>query len=190
MTSPNPSFTPIKTIVLTGMMGAGKTCIGCKLAERLGLPFMDADSHIAEAAGRSVSEIFERHGEEVFRDSERRVIARLLGEPVHVLAIGGGAFTDLETRALISQKALSVWLRADIELLLRRVLRRNTRPLLKIGNPREILEKLMEERYSAYAQANVIVDSADAAPEVTVGKTYEALAAYIKGNPHESRKAS
>jgi len=171
------------------MMGVGKTCIGRKLAERLDLPFMDADAHVAEAAGRSVHEIFERHGEEAFRDSERRVITRLLGEPVHVLAIGGGAIMDPETRALISQKALSVWLRADIELLLSRVIRRNTRPLLKTGDPREILEKLMEERYSAYAQANVIVDSADALPEVTVEKTYEALAAYIKDNPQESRKA-
>jgi len=171
-------------------MGAGKTCIGRKLAERLDLPFMDADTQIAEAAGCSISEIFERHGEAAFRDGERRIIPRLLGEPVHVLAIGGGAFMDPETRALILEKALSVWLRADIELLLSRVLRRNTRPLLGTGDPREILEKLMEERYPVYAEANVIVDSLNAPPEVTVEKTYEVLAAYIKDNQQESRKAS
>ena len=179
-----------RSIVLVGLMGSGKSAIGRRLAARIGMAFVDADSEIEDAAGLSVNDIFEVHGEQAFRDGERRVIARLLDEPVHVLAIGGGAFTDPETRALISQKALSVWLRVDIELLLRRVLRRNTRPLLKTGDPREILEKLMEERYSAYAQANVIVDSADAAPEVTVGKTYEALEAYIKSNPQESRKAS
>jgi len=188
MTPPNPSFTPTRTIVLTGMMGAGKTCIGRKLAERLDLPFVDADAQIAEAAGCSISEIFERHGEEAFRDGERRVIARLLGEGVHVLAVGGGAFMDPETRALILDKALSVWLRADIELLLSRVLRRDTRPLLKTGDPRKILERLMAERYPVYAEANVIVDSLDAPPEVTVEKTHEALAAFMKDNPQESQK--
>lgn len=172
------------------MMGVGKTCIGRRLAERLDLSFMDADTQIAEAAGCNISEIFEHHGEEAFRDGERRVIARLLSEPVHVLAIGGGAFIDPQTRALVAEKGLSVWLRADIDLLLSRVLRRNTRPLLQTGDPREILEKLIEERYPVYAQADVIVDSVDAPPEVTVEKTYAALAAYMKDNPQPSRKAS
>ena len=143
MTSSNPSFTPTKTIVLTGMMGVGKTCIGRRLAERLGLSFMDADTQIAEAAGYGISEIFERHGEKAFRDGERRVIARLLSGPVHVLAIGGGAFIDPQTRALVAEQGLSVWPRADIDLLLSRVLRRNTRPLLQTGDPREILEQAM-----------------------------------------------
>ncbi len=187
-----PGKTPEKTIVLTGMMGAGKTCIGRKRAERLGLPFVDADAQIAEAAGCSISEIFEHHGEEAFRDGERRLITRLLNDPVHVLAVGGGAFMDPKTRALILEKATSVWLRADIELLLSRVLRRNTRPLLKTGDPREILERLMTERYPVYAEANVIVDSVDVPPEITVEKTQQALAAFIKGNPQkqQSRKAS
>jgi len=190
MTSPKPILSLNKTIVLTGMMGAGKTCIGRRLAEKLGLPFVDADVQITEAAGCGISEIFKRHGEEAFRDGERRVISRLLGEPIHVLSIGGGASMDPKTRALIAEQSVSVWLRADIELLLSRVLRHDTRPLLGKGDPREILEKLIEERYPVYAQADVIVDSVDAPPEITVEKTCKALAAYLNDNPSSSRKAS
>ncbi len=169
-----------KTIILIGMMGAGKTCIGRRLAARLGLSFVDADSKIAEAAGCSVSDIFAIHGEAAFRDGERRVIARLLEDPVHAMATGGGAFMDERTRATIRERGISVWLRADIDLLLKRVLRRSTRPLLKPGDPRQVLEKLMAERYPVYAQADIIVDSIEAPPEVTVDRVLQALTEYLE----------
>jgi len=185
MASP-PSLPLPKTIVLIGMMGAGKTCIGRHLAERLDIPFIDADIEIAEAAGCSVSEIFEVHGEAAFRDGERRVISRLLDMPVHVLATGGGAFMDEEVRRLIKEKAISIWLRADIDLLLSRVLRRNTRPLLKKGDPRQILEKLIAERYPVYEKAEIIVDSVDAPPEVTVENAYNAVKSYLESRPDKT----
>jgi len=170
-----------KTIVLIGMMGAGKTCIGRKMAERLGLPFVDADQEIAEAAGCSIADIFALHGETAFRDGERRVITRLLDEPPHVLATGGGAFMNEQTREKIHEKGISMWLRADIDLLLRRVSRRNNRPLLQQGDPREILEKLMAEREPAYAQADIIVDSVDGPREAMVNKVLDSLAVYLSG---------
>ncbi|MBT4769123.1 MAG: shikimate kinase [Rhodospirillaceae bacterium] len=183
----SPSSLPLpKTIVLIGMMGAGKTCIGRQLAERFDIPFTDADSEIAEAAGCSVSEIFDVHGEAAFRDGERRVISRLLDMPIHVLATGGGAFMDEETRHLIKEKAISIWLRADIDLLLSRVLRRNTRPLLKKGDPRQILEKLIAERYPVYEKAEIIVDSVDAPPEVTVENAYNAVKSYLESRPDKT----
>jgi shikimate kinase len=174
-----PELSVPKTIVLIGMMGAGKTCIGRKLAERLGLPFIDADQEIADAAGCSIPDIFARHGEAAFREGERRVIGRLLDEPVHILATGGGAFISEQTRAKIRDKAISVWLRADIDLLLRRVARRNNRPLLQQGDPREVLEKLMAERYPVYAEADIIVDSMDGPRDTMVNKVYDAIADYL-----------
>ena len=168
-----------KTVVLIGMMGAGKTCIGRKMSERLGLPFVDADQEIAEAAGCSIPDIFALHGETAFREGERRVISRLLDEPPHVLATGGGAFMDEQTREKIREKGISVWLRADIDLLLRRVSRRNNRPLLQQGDPREVLEKLMAEREPVYADADIIVDSMDGPREAMVNKVLDALAAYL-----------
>ncbi len=191
MMASSPSLSLPKTIVLIGMMGAGKTCIGKRLAEELDIPFTDADMEIAEAAGCSVSEIFEIHGEAAFRDGERRVISRLLDNPVHVLATGGGAFMDQKTRRLIKEKAISIWLRADIDLLLSRVLRRNTRPLLKKGDPRQILEKLIAERYPVYEKADITVDSVDAPPEVTVENAYNALKSHLESGPDTSgRKAT
>ncbi|MCH8155094.1 MAG: shikimate kinase [Proteobacteria bacterium] len=157
-----PRLTKVpRTIVLVGLMGAGKSCIGRRLAAQLALDFVDADAEIERAAGCSIEEIFERHGETAFRDGERRVIARLLNQPIHVLATGGGSFMDPRTRSEIRGRAITVWLRADLELLLKRTGRRSNRPLLKRGNPREILEKLIAERYSVYGQADVIVDSSD-----------------------------
>jgi shikimate kinase len=165
-------------VVLVGLMGAGKSCIGRHLAQRLGLPFVDADAEIEKAAGCSISEIFEQHGEQAFREGERRVIARLLEDGPQILATGGGAFMDPETREAIARRATSVWLRADLDLLLRRTGRRNTRPLLRTGDPKEILGRLIDERYPTYAMADIVVDSVDAPPEVTVQRVLDALTAH------------
>ncbi len=148
-----------RTVALVGLMGAGKTAIGKKLAVRLGLPFMDADVAIEAAADCTIEEYFARHGEADFRRKERHVIARLLTEPVQILATGGGAFIDPETRALMRGRALSIWLRAELDVLLARTARRTNRPLLKQGDPREILGRLMATRYPLYAEADLIVDS-------------------------------
>ena len=142
-------------------MGAGKTTVGRRLADVLHMPFKDADHEIEEAAGQTIAEIFEKYGEEHFRDGERKVIARLIGGKPYVLATGGGAFMNGETRALIKEKAVSVWLKAELELLLERAMRRDTRPLLKTGDPRDILAQLMDERDPIYASADVIVESGD-----------------------------
>ncbi|HNB26447.1 MAG TPA: shikimate kinase [Alphaproteobacteria bacterium] len=169
-----------KTIVLVGLMGAGKSCIGKRLAAALGLPFVDADREIEAAAGGcSISDIFALHGEKVFRDGERRVIQRLLGNPVHVLATGGGAFMDPSTRALVKEKALSVWLKAELEQLLKRVGRRNDRPLLRDVDPRQKLTELMEARYPVYAEADLTVESADGPPDITVQRVLRAIEAEL-----------
>jgi shikimate kinase len=172
-----------RTLVLVGLMGAGKTNIGRRLAQRLGLGFTDADSEIEAAAGESIEEIFERRGEAAFREGERKVIARLLGNPVHVLATGGGAFMDPETRALVRERGISIWLRADLDLLHQRVSRRNNRPLLKQGNQRETLERLIDQRYPIYALADVTVDSVDGPPEATMERVMAALERYLSGRP-------
>ncbi|MFQ5958503.1 MAG: shikimate kinase [Alphaproteobacteria bacterium] len=174
MTAPPPAID--RTIVLIGLMGAGKSSIGRRLAARLGVRFVDADAEIEAAAGGPIPEIFERHGEAAFRDGERRVIARLLDDPPHVLATGGGAFMDPETRARIGEKAVSVWLRADLEVLVARCARRNNRPLLRQGDPRAILKTLIDERYPVYAGADIIVDSIDGPHEAMVDRIVAALA--------------
>ncbi len=157
-----------RPVVLIGLMGAGKSTIGRRLGARLGIPFVDADVEIEKAAGSSIEDIFAAHGEQAFRDGERRVIARLLKDPIHVLATGGGAFIEPATRELIQGSGVSVWLRAELEVLLRRVKRRNDRPLLKEGDPQEILRRLMDDRYPIYAQADITVDTADAPHETVV----------------------
>ncbi|MDY0882453.1 shikimate kinase [Dongia soli] len=164
-----------RTIVLVGLMGAGKSCIGKRLAAHLHLPFTDADREIEAAAGCSISDIFARHGEQAFRDGERRVIQRLLGNPVHVLATGGGAFMDPNTRALIKERAFSIWLRADLDLLVKRVARRNERPLLQNVDQRQKLAELMGIRYPVYAEADLTVDSTDGPPEATLARVIAAL---------------
>jgi len=165
-----------RSIVLVGLMGAGKSSIGRRLAQRLGLDFLDADQEIERAAGCTIEEIFARFGEPEFRAGERRVIARLLEDRAPmVLATGGGAFMDPETRERIRERGVSVWLRADLDVLYRRVSRRNNRPLLKQGNPREVLERLIGVRYPVYAEADVVVDSDDSPPESTVDKVIAAL---------------
>jgi shikimate kinase len=176
----NAGMAPLsRTVAIVGLMGAGKSSIGRRLAQRLKVPFVDADSEIELAAGATIEEIFERHGEPAFRDGERRVIARLLEGPVSVIATGGGSFMDSATRRLMRERAISVWLKADLELLLPRVLRRNNRPLLKTGDPRAVLARLMEERYPIYAEADITVDSLDGPPDVTVDRVIAALAAHL-----------
>lgn len=177
---PDPSLPEIrKTLVLVGLMGAGKSCIGRRLATRLELPFVDADREIEEAAGCSIPEIFERHGEQAFRDGERRVILRLLEGPICVLATGGGAFMDSRTRAAIRDQAVSIWLRADLDLLSRRVSRRNDRPLLLVDDPRRKLEELMALRHPVYAEADITIDSQDGPPEATLERVIAGLAAHL-----------
>ncbi len=156
-------------------MGAGKTTVGRRLAAALELPFADADQEIEAAAGCSISEFFERHGEEEFRNGERRVIARLLDGPVCVLSTGGGAFMDPETRQKIKETGISIWLRAELDLLMERVSRRPTRPLLKQDDPRKVMERLMNERYPVYAEADIIVDTGEGPHEAVVAKIIQAL---------------
>ncbi len=181
MSAPRPALNGKdldRPIVMVGMMGAGKSAIGRRLAHRLGLPFVDADAEIERAAGCSIEEIFERHGEAVFRDGERRVIARLLEGPVGVLATGGGAFMDPETRARIRSRAITVWLKADLDTLVERVSRRTHRPLLKNGDPREILTQLVALRYPIYAEADITVETGNTPAAATVERVIEALAAF------------
>ena len=167
-----------RSIVLVGLMGAGKTSIGRRLAARLGLPFRDADSEIELAAGCSVPELFSRYGERAFRDGERRVIRRLLaGDPL-VLAFGGGAFMDPETRAAARADSVSVWLRCPLPTLVRRVSGRDHRPLLADGDPSEILQRLMDQRYPIYAEADVVVDCGDESPDTTTSQVLDALLAW------------
>ena len=170
-----------KTIALVGLMGVGKTSIGRRLAAALGLPFCDADDEIERAAGRTVAEIFTERGEAEFRAGERRVIARLLDEPPHVLATGGGAFVQPETRALIKAKAISVWLRADTDVLVRRVARKEHRPLLRGKDPREVLDQLAAARNPAYAEADVHVEVGEGSHQQAVDAVLAALTAHLEG---------
>ena len=166
-----------KSIVMIGLMGAGKSAIGRRLAQRLELPFHDADTEVERAAGCSISEIFAHRGESEFRAGERRVIARLLDAPPQVLATGGGAFIDPETRVRVRKKGISVWLRASLDVLVTRVRRRTHRPLLREGDPREILGRLMAERYPIYAEADITVESVDGPHDDVVDSIVSALEA-------------
>ena len=168
-----------RTIVLVGLMGSGKSKIGRRLADRLHQTFFDSDSEFETAAGCTIAEYFAQHGEPAFREGERKVIERLLEGPPCVLATGGGAFCDSHTRALIKQRAYSIWLRADLDLLVRRTSGRDHRPLLKQGNPREILAKLMEVRHPLYQQADMVVDTTDVPPDVTLEAVLSTLTAYL-----------
>jgi len=170
-------ITPARTIALVGLMGAGKTTIGRRLAHALALPFADADSEIVTAAGRSVEAIFAEHGECEFRRGERKVIARLLTGPVHVLATGGGAFIDPRTRALMKERALSIWLKAPLDILMKRVSRRDDRPLLKEEDPRAVMQRLMDERYPIYAEADVTIETGAGPHNAAVSLILDALRA-------------
>ena len=164
-------------------MGCGKTCIGRRLARRLQLSFADADDEIVNAAGLAVPEIFATLGESAFRDGERRVIARLLAGPPHVLATGGGAFLDPETRRLIRERGISIWLRASLDVLDRRTRGRGGRPLLDVGDPRAVLARLMAVRQPIYAKADIVVDTDDEPAESTARRVLAALSAHLAQRP-------
>jgi shikimate kinase len=164
-----------RTVALVGMMGAGKTSVGRRLAARLEVPFRDADHEIEAAAGMSVAEIFERFGEPYFRDGERKVIARLLEDPPHVLATGGGAFMDDATRTAMKRAAFTIWLKAPVGLLLSRVRKRETRPLLKNGDLRATMERLLAMREPVYATADMVLESADEPHGAAVERILEVL---------------
>ena len=172
-----------RSVVLVGLMGCGKTSTGRWLARRLGLEFVDADTEIEWAAGMSISEIFETHGETYFRAGERRVMARLLSEGPRIIATGGGAFINEHTRAAIGAKALSVWLKADLDVLWRRVRRRTHRPLLKTADPEGTLRTLMEQRYPVYGRADLTVASRDGPHDVVVDDVLAALDFYLRFSP-------
>jgi shikimate kinase len=169
-------FAPQRTVVLVGLMGAGKTKTGRRLAARLHLPFFDSDNEIETAAGETIPEIFRNRGELAFREGERRVISRLLAQPTHILATGGGAFMDPATRAAIMHHGVAVWLRADLDVLLVRVSRRSNRPLLQAPDPRAVLATLIEQRHPIYAEADLTIDSGEGSAERTVTRVIAALA--------------
>lgn len=169
-----------KTLALVGMMGAGKTAIGRRLAARLNIPFVDADDEIEAAAGRPIEDIFEKYGESAFRSGEHRVIDRLLNDPVHVLATGGGAFINAATRRELQRRSTSLWLRADLDVLWHRVRRRTDRPMLKTPDPRGTLAKLIESRYPLYAQADITVDSIDGPPDDFVDRVLIAIDSFLR----------
>jgi len=181
----SPGLALTKPVVLIGMMGAGKSTIGQRAAKIIDVPFFDADKEIERAADMTIAEIFETFGEDHFRDGERRVIARLLeGEPA-IIATGGGAFMDAETRAIIAERALSVWLRAEEPLLWARVSRRSTRPLLQTENPRQTLGKLIADRYPVYAEADVVVESKDVAKDTMAKALVGAIRQYLNAQVTE-----
>lgn len=170
-------------LVLVGLMGAGKTSVGKRIAQRLHLPFIDSDNAIEEAAHMAIPEIFALKGEAEFRAGERRVIARLLGERQRVIATGGGAYMDAETRARIREKGISLWLKAELPVLMKRVLRRQDRPLLQNADPEATMRGLIEKRYPVYAEADVTILSEDVAHEVMVQTAIEALIAHLETTP-------
>ena len=178
-------YTPLRarTIALVGLMGVGKSSVGRRLANALDLPCKDADHEIEAAAGRTIPEIFAEMGEPAFREGERRVIARLLDDPPHVLATGGGAFMNDETRRLIKEKAVSVWLKADLDILARRVSRKDTRPLVSGKDPMTVLTELAEKRYPVYGQADLVVETGDTAHHVAVDQILRALSAHLQDPP-------
>lgn len=175
-----------KSIVLVGLMGAGKSSVGRRFAARLGLPFVDADTEIETAAGLTIPDIFEVYGEAAFRDCEKRVIARLLEGPVQVIATGGGAFVDPETRELVKERGISVWLHAPVNLLAERVSRRNNRPLVAGKDPEPVLARLAAEREPYYEQADIRVESGEGPHERVVDDIIAALPAVLERPLQES----
>jgi shikimate kinase len=189
----SPDADPARSsqIVLIGLMGAGKSAIGRRLGAQLSLPFVDADAEIEAAAGKTISEIFRQHGEAAFRDGERSVISRLIadGRP-KVLATGGGAFVDESLRELILEHGVSLWLKADLDILVSRTSRRDHRPILRQGDPRKILKRLMDERYPFYEMANVVVESNEGSPDETVARALQAIRQYLAGDRNAARQGA
>ena len=175
-----------RPLVLVGMMGAGKTTVGRRLAQRLGRRFLDSDDEIEKAANMSIEEIFASHGEGEFRSGEARVIARILRENDIVLATGGGAFVNAETRELVKSSAISIWLKADFEVLFHRVSRRSNRPLLKTADPRQSLRTLIEARYPIYAEADITVVSREVPQEVVAADVVASVTAYLQTESHHA----
>ncbi len=169
-----------KPIVLVGMMGAGKTSLGRRLALILGRKFIDSDVEIEHAAGMNISDFFKTHGESDFRKGEAKVIARILSEKNTIIGTGGGAFMNDETRALIKSKALSIWISADFEILFERISRRPTRPLMQTDNPRQTLKNLIEQRYPTYEKADIKITSADVPHEVVIEQILVAVKNYFE----------
>ena len=172
-----------RSIVLVGMPGAGKSSVGRRLSKRLGLPFVDADEEIEKAAGMSIPDIFAQRGEAEFREGEKRVVARLLQSGPLVLATGGGAFMNAETGAGVAARGVSVWLRADLGTLLKRVKKRTDRPLLAQGDPAERLQALLAQRGDTYALADLVVDSRDVMHDTVVEEVVEAVARHLDRHP-------
>lgn len=168
-----------RPLVLVGLMGAGKTAIGRRVAAVLGLPFIDSDHEIEAASRMSVPELFEKYGETEFRALEQRVIARLIGEGIRVLATGGGAFINAETRAAVRERALSIWLKADLDTLMGRVMKKQNRPLLKSDDPRAVMERLMAIRYPVYAEADITVQTRDERREVIADEVIAAVDRFL-----------
>ena len=171
-----------RPVVLVGLMGVGKSTVGRRLARRLGLPFVDSDSEIEEAVGLPWGELFERYGEEDYRDGERRLVARLVDGQIKVIATGGGVFVDPRTRELLKDKTITVWLDAPVDVLHERTSRRNTRPLLKNGDPKGTLERLAELERKAYAEAHLHVRSGDGAHKEVVEAIVEALDRHLSND--------
>lgn len=169
-----------RSIVLIGLMGAGKTTVGRKLAKRLDLPFIDADHEIESAAGKSIPEIFADHGEPYFREGERRVIGRLLYEGPQVLATGGGAYMDPVTREAIRDLGIAVWLKADLPVLMKRVRKRSNRPLLANADPEGVMQRLINERYPVYADCDITIESRDVPHDAVVDDVIRGLSAWLK----------
>lgn len=168
-----------RPVVLVGLMGVGKSTVGRRLARRLGLPFVDSDAEIEDAAGLSAAEVYERYGESDFRDGERRLVARLIEGDVRVIATGGGAYVDSRTRELLNERAITVWLDAPVEILTERTSRRDTRAQLRNGDPKATLERLANERRRSYEEAHIHVKSGDGAHKEVVDSIVSALEAYL-----------
>lgn len=168
-----------RPVVLVGLMGAGKSSVGKIVAQELEVPFTDSDKEVEEAAGCSITTIFATHGEDAFRDCERRVIKRLLEREPHIIALGGGAFINPQTREIIKERAISLWIRAELDVLVKRTSGKTHRPLLLEGNPEEILAKLIQERHPIYAEADITVESGDGPKEEVAAAIVQALQQFL-----------
>ena len=179
-----------RPVVLVGLMGVGKSTVGRRLARRLGLPFVDSDAEIEGASGFSAAEVFERFGEQDYRDGERRLVARLVDGQVRVISTGGGVFVDPRTRELLKMRTVTVWLDAPVDVLAERTKRRNTRPLLRTDDPKATLERIAEQERPAYAEAHIHVRSSDGAHRDVVESIVKALEDYLDGDPGPQRQSS